>query len=78
MRRIPGFLVRTGTIGENHRMKVLITGTPLESLGWQRELGKVRIVFRPNTSRQDQFEFLDQLERSCDKMRTELLKECLG
>ncbi|WP_189401990.1 MULTISPECIES: hypothetical protein [unclassified Mesorhizobium] len=54
-------------------MKVLIAGTPLESLGWQRELGKVRIVFRPETSRHDQFEFLDQLERSI-----QLLKERLA
>jgi hypothetical protein len=58
-------------------MKVLIAGTPLESLGWQRDLGKVRIVFRDGTNRVDQFEFLEQLERSCDNLRTELLEQCL-
>ncbi|TPL42580.1 MULTISPECIES: hypothetical protein [unclassified Mesorhizobium] len=58
-------------------MKVLIAGTPLESLGWQRDLGKVRIVFRPDTTRSDQFEFLEQLERSCDDMRAALLEEML-
>jgi hypothetical protein len=57
-------------------MKVLIAGTPLESLGWQRDLGKVRIVFRDGTNRVDQFEFLEQLERSCDNLRTELLEQC--
>ncbi|RUU76140.1 MAG: hypothetical protein EOS05_11455 [Mesorhizobium sp.] len=58
-------------------MKVLIAGTPLEQMGWQRDLGKVRIVFRDGTSRTDQFEFLEQLERSCDDMRAELLEQAL-
>ncbi|ESZ33873.1 hypothetical protein X733_13860 [Mesorhizobium sp. L2C067A000] len=28
-------------------MHVLIGGTPLKSLGWQRDLGRVRVRYRP-------------------------------
>ncbi|MER9176222.1 hypothetical protein NKH72_21840 [Mesorhizobium sp. M0955] len=41
-------------------MKVLIGGTPLESMGWQRELCKVRLVWR-DVPAADRVEFLEDL-----------------
>lgn len=56
-------------------MKVFITGTPLEALGWQRDLGKIRIVFRPDTSFEDQCQFLADLQHSAKAMRHSLIAE---
>ncbi|RWJ03444.1 hypothetical protein [Mesorhizobium sp.] len=55
-------------------MKVLIGGTPLESMGWQRDLGKVRIVMREGTSCEDQFQFLLDLINSAAELRADLLE----
>ncbi|RWB95614.1 MAG: hypothetical protein EOQ56_28105 [Mesorhizobium sp.] len=55
-------------------MKVLIGGTPLESMGWQRDLGKVRIVMREGTSCEDQFQFLLDLVNSAEELRADLLE----
>lgn len=42
-------------------MKVYIAGTPLDMMLWKRLLGKVRIVFRPDTDVADKMEFLEDL-----------------
>jgi hypothetical protein len=41
-------------------MKVYVGGTPLESLGWQRDLGQVRIRWR-DVPVADRVEFLEDL-----------------
>ncbi|ESY35724.1 hypothetical protein NKK48_01330 [Mesorhizobium sp. C386A] len=56
-------------------MKVLIAGTPLESLMWQRELGKVRFVFRRDTTLNDQKEFLRDLGESVSQETARVIDE---
>ncbi|MER8983925.1 hypothetical protein [Mesorhizobium sp. M0843] len=56
-------------------MKVLIAGTPLESLMWQRELGKVRFVFRRDTTLNDQKEFLRDLSESVSQETARVIDE---
>lgn len=54
-------------------MKVYITGTPLEALGWQRDLSRTRIVFRPETDFSTKAQFLSDLISSAKDLRHELI-----
>ncbi|RWI35508.1 hypothetical protein [Mesorhizobium sp.] len=58
-------------------MKVLIGGTPLESMGWQRDLGKVRLVWR-DVSANDKAEFVRDLIATLQPLRMALLKEAVA
>lgn len=53
-------------------MKVLVGGTPLESLGWQREIGRVRLRWRDVPS-EDRMQFLYDLRRSAEAEHDRIL-----
>ncbi|TGQ19298.1 hypothetical protein [Mesorhizobium sp. M00.F.Ca.ET.217.01.1.1] len=55
-------------------MKVLVGGTPLESMGWQRDLGKVRMRWR-DAPKADRIEFLEDLVVSAHVERWLILQE---
>jgi hypothetical protein len=54
--------------------KVLIAGTPLESLGWQRDLEKVRVRFR-DVPVEDKLAFVTDVITTFGKLQYELIDE---
>lgn len=58
-------------------MKVLIGGTPLESMGWQRDLGKVRLAWR-DVPTIDKAEFVRDLIATLQPLRIALMKEAVA
>ncbi|WP_157385588.1 hypothetical protein [Mesorhizobium sp. STM 4661] len=59
-------------------MKVLIGGTPLESMGWQVDLDKVRLVWREGTEPAKQLVFLTNLITSARAERDRIIQETFG
>lgn len=45
-------------------MKVMIAGTPLESMVWQRDIHRVRLIFRPDTDLMTEQRFLVELQET--------------
>jgi hypothetical protein len=58
-------------------MKVFIAGTPLESLGWQRDLEKVRTVFR-DVPTEDKLAFITDCLTTFKKLQLELIEQYIS